>query len=148
MIVIYKSKSEHTKKYARLLAEKMNLECCSLEEISSYEDIIFCGHIVANKIQGLSKLKQTELVCVVDVGLMKEDANMITKLKKNNKVEVPLHYLRGGVDYTRLKGISKLVMKVISKSALKNKEKLSKQEISVFEVGGEFFEEGDLLDVK
>ena len=34
----------------------------------------------------------------------------VEQLKKGNNVNIPLFYLRGGIDYTKLKGVQKKIV--------------------------------------
>ena len=60
--IVYKSNTGHTKQYAEMLSEVLNVPAYDLKEAKSNlkknDEIVFLGWVCATKIQGLSKVKK------------------------------------------------------------------------------------------
>ena len=56
-VIIYKSKTGHTERYARMLSKELHIPCYSYKDakVSENDEIIFLSYIYASKIMGLSK---------------------------------------------------------------------------------------------
>ena len=66
-IIIYKSKYGTTKKYAEWLAKEINYDIieyskAKINQITKYQNIIFCGAIYASGISCLSILKKNNII--------------------------------------------------------------------------------------
>ncbi len=149
MKIIYVSDAGHTERYARLLAEKLGLECYTLKEAqkSKSEDIIFCGWVCANKISGLKKaLGRFNVVAVCAVGLYPKTDAITRTLNEKNKTGCPLFYLRGGLDYSKICGLRKKLLLTIRDTLRRENKPDSEELIDVLTNGGDFFDEDYLSE--
>ena len=110
MKIVYESNTGHTKKYAEMLAKKLNLPCESLKEYKEdYKEVIYLGWVMAGMIKGYSKIKnKAKLTMVIGVGLMPDKEE---ELIKNNNITCKFYFLPGGVDYSKLKWFKKNLLK-------------------------------------
>ena len=127
--IVYQTKIGHTKRYAELLSAKIDLPCYSLDkasyDLSQGDEIIFMGWIMAGTIKGYKKAANyftLKAVCAVGGT---EDNDQISKdlQKKNNLVNAPLFYLRGGYDLSKIKGPHGAILNQISKSLISAAQK-------------------------
>ena len=121
--IIYKSNTEHTKQYAELLGKKTELPVYSLEEATqrkvSDRSVIFLGWLMAGKVQGYKKAaKRYNIAAVCGVG-MGATGSQLQDVQKANILppSMPVFTLQGGFDMKRLRGIYKLMMTIMSKTA-------------------------------
>ncbi len=109
-IILYKSKTGTTKKYAQLLADELDYTLVetsenSLQNILDYDHIILCGGVYNSEIYGLmmferySRLLSNKKVAVLAVGASSNNEMIITYLKEHNLTRelspIPLFYARG-----------------------------------------------------
>ena len=149
MKIVYESNTGHTENYANMLAEKLNLECIPLKQYKiDNEPIIFLGWIFANNIQGYKKISgKTNIKCTIAVGMTQADRQNISEIVKINNVSEKFFYLQGGLDYTRLKGIKKIMLKMVAKSVIKENRPEDKELIDIFINGGNFVKEENLSEI-
>ena len=72
-VIIYKSKTGHTERYARMLSKELHIPCYSYKDakVSENDEIIFLSYIYASKIMGLSKiLKKYKVKVIIAVGAL------------------------------------------------------------------------------
>ena len=116
--VIYTSKCGHTARYATLLSEKLETAAVELGKAKSLEKVdtlIFVSWVRAGKIVGLDKAKAIDyrrLVVVAD-GITPPGERYEKKLMQDNGLEKDLFYLPGGLDLSSLRGLDRLVMKML-----------------------------------
>lgn len=59
--IVYESNTGHTMQYAKMLSEKLNIPCFTIEKaktnLQKQDEIIYFGWICATKICGLRKVK-------------------------------------------------------------------------------------------
>ena len=149
MKIVYESNTGHTENYANMLAEKLNLECIPLKQYKiDNEPIIFLGWIFANNIQGYKKVSdKTNIKCTIAVGMTQADRQNISEIVKINNVSEKFFYLQGGLDYTRLKGIKKIMLKMVARSVIKENRPEDKKLIDIFINGGNFVKEENLSEI-
>ena len=75
------------------------------------------------------------------------DRQNISEIVKINNVSEKFFYLQGGLDYTRLKGIKKIMLKMVAKSVIKEKRPEDKKLIDIFINGGNFVKEENLSEI-
>ena len=121
--IIYKSNTDYTKQYAELLGKKTELPVYSLEEAMrrkvSDRSVIFLGWLMAGKVQGYKKAaKRYNIAAVCGVG-MGATGSQLQDVQKANILppSMPVFTLQGGFDMKRLRGIYKLMMTIMSKTA-------------------------------
>lgn len=134
-IVVYKSKTGYTKKYAEWIAEELNCgikENASLEDIMDYDMIICGGGMYAGSLNGaklitgnMSKLSGKKLVLFAvgaNPGHADEIENFWSKLLKPEQKKVIAHFfLRGGFDFGKLGKGDKFLMSLLKKMLEKSK---------------------------
>lgn len=128
-IVVYKSKTGYTKKYAEWIAEELNCdikENASLGDIIGYDMIILGGGVYAGGLNGLKlitknldKLSDKKLILFAvgaNPGRDKDTIPYWNKLLSEEQQKSIGHFfLRGGFDFSKLKGADKLMMSMIKK---------------------------------
>lgn len=137
-VVIYRSKTGFTKKYAEWIAEDLACDIFEVSRASSnmlsqYDTIIFGGSLHAVGINGvkfikenLNKLKDKKVV-VFATGATPPREEDISKVWDSNftaeqQKYIKVFYMRGGFDYNKLNLIDKLLMTLL-KLKIKSKNK-------------------------
>jgi menaquinone-dependent protoporphyrinogen IX oxidase len=136
-VVVYKSKTGFTQKYAYWIAEDLhceviNLEKFSISEADQYDIIIFGGGIHAGRINGikfiqnnLSLLSNKKLI-VFATGATPPIDKEVERFRQNNipnTIDIAFFYFQSGMNYTRMGGTDKLLMGMLKAvlNAKKNK---------------------------
>lgn len=143
ILLIYKSKTGFTEKYANWIAEELK---CDIEKISniqridfsSYDLIIYGSRIHAGRIDGLDKIKKLNLdnkLIVFATGATPKETNSIKEVWKNNLTESELisikhFYIPAGLNYERMGFLDKVMMKMAS-MMLEKKENKSIEDIGM-----------------
>ncbi len=135
-IVVYKSKTGYTKKYAQWIAEELNCdikENAQLSDIVGYDTIICGGGMYAGGLNGiklisknLDKLSGKKLILFA-VGSNPGRDHEINAfwnrlLNEEQQKNIGLFYLRGGFDFNKLSAPDKLLMNMLKMrlQAIKN----------------------------
>ncbi|NLA77108.1 MAG: hypothetical protein GX851_04665 [Clostridiales bacterium] len=142
--IIYTSESGFTKKYAEILKEKTGLDAYELKDIRSSpvkqgSSVVYLGWLMAGGIKGYKKAaKMFDVRAVCAVGMSAPDMQPPETVKKQNAIgDIPVFYLQGGFDITKLHGMYKFMMNAMAKSVGKKlEEKAEKTE-----------QEKDMLDM-
>lgn len=144
-LIVYGSKYGTTKKYAEKMSEITKIPVFSYEEIkdlSEYDEIIHFGALYAGGVNGLKKtlklLKKGTNLVIVTVGLAdvenKENTDSIKKAinqQVTNDVldRTKIFHLRGGIDYSKLSFMHKMMMSMVYKKAKSEPEEKRTEEI-------------------
>lgn len=145
-VIIYKSKTGHTARYARMLSKELNILCYSYKDakVSENNEVIFLSYIYASKIMGLSKiLKRYKVKVVIAVGALAYSEDYLNTLKDANNIKLPFFYLRGGIDYSKLNFFFRKFLPVIGKDIAKDDKEL----LNLFKNGGDFVNKDNLKEV-
>ena len=145
-VIIYKSKTGHTERYAKMLSEELNIPCYSYKDaiVSKNDEVIFLSYIYASKIMGLSKiLKKYNVKVVIAVGALAYSKDYLNTLKDANNIKLPFFYLRGGIDYSKLNFFFRKFLPVIGKDIAKDDKEL----LNLFKNGGNFVTKDNLNEV-
>lgn len=154
--IIYRSNSGNTKMYAEILGSKLDVPVYDAKDASRHlkqgDEVIYLGWLCAGSISGFEKArKRYKIVAVCGVGMPRNDEEQNENLKKRHKLEdIPFFYLQGGFDITKLKGLSKLSMKMMKKvfvSNINKKERVTetdKEMLELFEQGRSCVKEENL----
>ncbi len=136
-IIIYGTVYGSSKRYAEILSQKYNMEMKSFNEIKDiniYDEIIYIGSLYAggvlgmqktlNKIKDLTNKKIIIVTCGVANPLDLENIETIrNNMKKQLKEEIfnisRIYHVRGAIDYTKLSGKHKFMMKLLYKKCIK-----------------------------
>lgn len=148
MKIVYNSNSGHTKEYAEMLANELNIKCISLKDYKKDDEpIIFMGWVFGSMIMGLNKVRDSKILCVCPVGMSEESKENTDNIIKVNNYDGKVFYLRGGVDYKKLKGIKKVMLKMVGNKTIKENKPENKDIIEVFKNGGNFIKKENLNEV-
>ena len=145
-VIIYKSKTGHTERYAKMLSEELNIPCYSYKDaiVSKNDEVIFLSYIYASKIMGLSKiLKKYNVKVVIAVGALAYSKDYLNTLKDVNNIKLPFFYLRGGIDYSKLNFFFRNFLSIIGKGIAKDDKEL----LNLFKNGGDFVNKDNLKEV-
>jgi menaquinone-dependent protoporphyrinogen IX oxidase len=150
-IVIYKSKTGFTKKYAQWIAEALSADILDvskvdINELNKYDNIVYGGSLYAVGITGLKliiknleKLKDKKIV-VFATGASPSSERVINEVANKNftseqQKSIKFFYLRGGFDYKKLNFFDRFLMTLLKwKIKSKNKAQLTKDEIGMLAV--------------
>ncbi len=137
-IIVYKSRTGFTEKYAKWIAEDLGCEAVRLEKISAsqlsrYDAVIFGGGIHAGTINGirfiknhLSTLKNKQVI-VYATGATPAIPSEIERFKKTNITggkDIAFFYFQSGMNYAKMHRADKLLMRMF-KAFLKLKKNKS-----------------------
>lgn len=120
--IVYKSNTGFAQRYATLLGQQTGLRVLSIQEakkqLPKESEIIFMGSIFASTINNLKKADlRYRVAAIAAVGMSFPSDNMMKELQQRNPIgERPLFYLQGGLDYSKLHGIKRWMLKMMSKS--------------------------------
>jgi menaquinone-dependent protoporphyrinogen IX oxidase len=137
-LVVYKSKSGYTQKYAQWIAEELSADIlesskASVRNMKEYDTVIYGGGVYANSISGvklitrnLKQLKDKNIVVFATGLTSPEDKGVNEITNKNFTPEQLKHirffYLRGGFDFNKLGFLYKTVMKQFTKMNSKKEQ--------------------------
>ena len=132
--IVYTSKTGHTAEYAKILGEKTGLPVYSLKEAlkkpKKETEIIYLGWLFANNVKGYKKAaKFFKIVAVCAVGLC-DTGTAIPEVRKANAISeaTPLFTMQGGMDKTKLRGINKFMINMLTKGVASKKERSESDE--------------------
>jgi flavodoxin len=142
-VVIFKSKTGFTKKYAEWIAEELSADVFKASTVSTntllaYDTIIYGGGLYAGGINGLKlitknldKIKDKKIV-VFATGASPLREEIIDEVRNKNftidqQKVIQFFYLRGGFEYSKLAIIDKFLMTIL-KLNLKKKKTLTSDE--------------------
>ena len=135
-IVLYKSKYGNTFQYATWIAEELNWEIKDFSkfkkaEIKNYDIIVFGSGVYVGKMNKIKKVlewfKEKPIIIFACGGNnnVEKDINDI-KINNFSENQLAFHtffYLPGGVDFSKVKGIIKIMINVFIKIVEKKKSK-------------------------
>lgn len=132
--IVYTSNTGHTAEYAKILSQETGLPVYSLREatkqLSNGTEIIYAGWLLANHIKGYEKAtKKYKISAVCAVGLC-DTGTAIAEVRKTNAVseETPLFTMQGGMDKTKLCGINKFMIRMLTKGMDSKKDRTEEDE--------------------
>ena len=132
--IIYTSKTGHTRQYALLLGKEIGLPVYSYDEsvfkLPGGSNVIYMGWIHASHIKGYSGAAKRFSVCAVcGVGLC-DTGTLISEVRKATSIPegIPLFTLQGGIDRSRLKGMDKLMISMLTKGLSAQKQRSAQDE--------------------
>lgn len=132
--IVYTSNTGHTRKYALLLGEQIGLPVYSLDEanaqLSGGSPVIYLGWLHASHVKGYSKAaSRFDLCAVCAVGLC-DTGTLTSEVRKATSIPegIPLFTLQGGIDRSRLKGMDKLMISMLTKELASQKHRSAQDE--------------------
>ncbi len=141
ILLIYKSKSGFTKKYANWISDEINCNLVSYKNIpssiSTYDYVIYGSRVYSGKVDGLKKIKAmfnsdtiSKLVVYATGGTPFEAKDVISSIWNNSlsseelKV-IPHFYMQAGLDYNKMNITDRFIMKTLSRILDKKNNKTS-----------------------
>ncbi len=145
-VVIYKSKTGFTKKYAEWISEELSADIFNALKVTTniltaYDTVIYGGGLYVVGINGvklitknLDKLKDKKIV-VFATGMSPSREEAMSEVRNKNFISeeqkhIQFFYLRSGFDYCKLKPFDKVLMTVL-KWKIKMKKKLTPDERAI-----------------
>lgn len=130
--VIYKSKYGTTEKYANWISEELGADLYEFDEVNTqilleYDTIIFGGGMYAGGVLGFSTFAKRSYESIKDrniilfgVGSSLNKKSAVEAIQKNNMSEemywkIKPFFLRGGLDYKKMKRLDRLAMFIMKK---------------------------------
>lgn len=145
-LIIYTSQTGFTKKYSQWLADEMDAEVYDLKDakkkeaafFDAYDAIVYAGWIMAGKVVksdwflGKANGWKGKRLAVMAVGGSPNDNPDVDVALKNmipgdQSQYIKAFYCQGGFDYDKMKGPSRLAMKMFTSALKKQKDEKSKQ---------------------
>ena len=127
--IVYTSNTGHTRQYALLLGEQTGLPVYTLDGAGSQlpggSSVIYLGWIHASRVKDYSKAaSRFDLCAVCGIGLC-DTGTLICEVRKATSIpeSIPLFTLQGGIDRSRLKGMDKLMISMLTKGLAAQKER-------------------------
>ena len=125
VLLIYKSNTGFTKKYAQWIQEELNcsaieLKDANISEVTKYDIVIFGGGIHANKINGIKFIKnnlelfKNKHLIIFATGAT--PASAVEEVKEFERVNIPnesnisFFYFQSGMNYIDMRINDKLIM--------------------------------------
>ena len=143
ILLIYKSKTGFTKKYADWICKEINCRLESIKNIkkidfSQYDLVIYGSRIHAGRIDGLNKIKKLNLdkkLIIFATGATPKETPSITEVWNSNLTEEELKnikhfYIPAGLNYEKMGFLDKMMMKMAS-IMLEKKNNKSKEDIGM-----------------
>ncbi|AGX44313.1 flavodoxin domain-containing protein [Clostridium saccharobutylicum] len=138
IVVIYKSKTGFTKKYAEWISKELKADIfksskATREMLNEYDTIIYGGSLYASGVIGIKlitknfdKLKNKKII-VFATGASSSKENVINEVKDKNftpeqQKHIKFFYFRGGFNYNELNSFDKFLM-TLMKNKIKSKKK-------------------------
>ena len=132
--IVYTSNTGHTRQYALLLGEQIGLPAYYLDEANSQlsggSPVIYLGWLHASHVKGYSKASKRFALCAVcGVGLC-DTGTLTSEVRKATSIpeDIPLFTLQGGIDHSRLKGMDKLMISMLTKGLAAKKQRSAQDE--------------------
>ena len=133
-VIVYTSNTGHTAEYSKMLGAKIGLPVYSLNEaakkLQKGTEIIYLGWLFANNIKGYKKTtKKYKISAICAVGLC-DTGTAVAEVRKANSIseETPLFTMQGGMDKTKLRGINKFMINMLTKGLSSKKERTENDE--------------------
>ncbi|NLG04872.1 MAG: hypothetical protein GX567_13730 [Clostridia bacterium] len=142
-LVVFKSNTGFTEKYARWIAEDLGcvakpLKQVNAAEIASYDVIIYGGGIMAGMISDVDKIVKMnpKKLVVFATGATPTSVEYAEVLKKQNKLEdTPVFYYEGGLALEKLNFIMRGMLNMAAKGLAKKEDKTPEDEIMLKQFG-------------
>ena len=132
--ILYTSNTGHTCQYAHLLGDRLGLSVYSLpdanKQLPKGSPVIYLGWLHASHVKGYAKAARRfdlRTVCAVglcDTGTLTDQVRKATSIPEG----IPLFTLQGGIDRSRLKGMDKLMISMLTKGLASKKQRSAQEE--------------------
>lgn len=131
ILIIYKSKTGFTKRYAEWISQELQCSTISYDNfksdlISDFDILIFGTRVHTGRIDGFNKFKKIiketnkKIIVFAVGGTSAEAINSINKIwdssfSKSELHEIPHFYMQGGLDYENMTAGDRFIMKSLAK---------------------------------
>lgn len=141
--IVYTTNTGNTERYAKMLGQKIGLPVYTLEDakksLEKRTGIIYIGWIMASGIKGYKDAEKhfcVRMVCAVGMGAT---GTQLSEVRNRNQIpsSTEVFTLQGGFDMGKLRGVNKLMMSMMVKTAGK----------ALAEKADRTQEEDDMLDL-
>ena len=148
-IVLYKSATGFTAKYAGWIAEELGCEARSYKgiktsELAGYDFVIYGGWIMAGMVNGYDKIRKMNLnkVIVFGVGMSVPSDEVVAKMVEQNRVPAEdFFYFEGGYRPEKVGFLKRMMMNMI-KGKIQKKPVKTEEDLHMLET----FKGGDNTD--
>ena len=147
--IVYTTNTGSTERYAKLLSQETGLAACSLarakKTLPAGAEVLYLGWVMAGAVKGYAAAaKRYRVRAVCAVGMAKTGTQTDTVRQKTGlSAGLPLFTLQGNFDVKKLRGLYRLMMAVMVKTAgkaLSKKENRTQDEDDMLDMmlhGGE-----------
>lgn len=130
--IVYTSLNGHTRQYAQMLGQQTGLPVHELDKaaLPHGSQILYLGWIQASHVKGYAKAAKRYQVCAVcgvglcDTGTLTDEVRKATAIPET----IPLFILQGGLDRSRLTGLNKLMIGMLTKGLSAQKQRSAQDE--------------------
>ncbi len=128
-LVVYQSRTGYTRKYAEWIARELDADLHKAEDVRpgqfvAYDTIIYGGGLYGNRISGVNLITNNLLdlvdknVIVFATGISIPGPEIEAEIQAQNftpaeQEQIRFFYFRGGFNYSRLKPMEKLMMRLM-----------------------------------
>lgn len=151
--IVYTSNTGYTFAYAKMLGERLGVPVYNIKEsknkLPDNIEVIYMGWLFASNIKDYKKAKRQHkisAICAVGLG---DTGSQIEQVRKTAKVpdEIPLFTLQGGMDFDKLKGINKFMIKMLIKM-LEKKDRTQEEDkmLQLIKTGGSYVSADNLKE--
>ena len=145
ILITYTSKHGSTQKYAGWIADALGAGICPASKVkpdmlSQYDIVVHGGGLYAGGVAGLKRITENNLcknLVVFTVGLADPASTDYSDIIKRNLsqellAKTKIFHLRGGIDYTQLGPVHKIMMAMMRRMILKKPESERKDDDAEF----------------
>ncbi len=139
-ILVYKSRTGFTERYANWIAEELHCDICRYKELQpktlkDYDIVIFGSRIHAGKMDSLGKIKTLikqmagpKLVIFATGATPAEATDILEEtwrvnLPGDEQITIPHFYMQSGLNYEKMGKLDKMIMKMMAKMLSKKEDK-------------------------
>jgi len=140
-VVVYKTISGFTKKYAEWIAQELCADLLEIDKIDSeilvkYDNIIYGGSLHAVGISGVNIIKNNlnklrgKNIIIFTTGASSPKESTISEVRDSNfsveeQKQIQFYYFRGGFDFNKLNFINKILMTLFKWKTESKRDKTS-----------------------
>lgn len=139
--IVYYSKYGHTEEYAKMLAEEFGICALPLKEAKKKfknQEVIFMTSLSNNKLNKFSdalKLFNIKVICAVGYNYYRDTFIELLNLINMNET-IPLFYMQGGVDMTKMGFLDKMMIQT-SLAQYQQRNDFTPEELEMFKMFNE-----------
>ena len=148
-VIVYSSKSGSSKKYAESLSAKTGLAVYPVGQQPLDEKVVFFGWLRKDEVMGIRGVDRSRIIAVCVVGLDNPGRFNSRAVSDRNDLKVPIYYLQGWIDRSKLNIIDKTVLLAVS--VMMKLQGLNEFNTPIFDAmmkGGSFYDEKYLEPVE